>query len=87
MHKLLRWIGIGLFLGWTMAILVNYSIYQHSTSQLTLIHPIVDGILFMAVLLVVYLFMIRSFKRNPPSASIQLGVLGVFSISVAILFI
>lgn len=86
MERLIKWIGIGVFLGWTIAILVNYSIYQHATKQLTFIHPIVDGILFMAMMLVVYLFVWRTFKRNPSTASIQLIVLGVLSLSAAVMF-
>jgi mannose/fructose/N-acetylgalactosamine-specific phosphotransferase system component IID len=86
MKQLLKWIGISIFLGWTIAILVNYSIYQHATTQLTLIDPIVDGILFMLVMFAVYLFIWRTYKSNPSTASIQIAVLGVLSMSLAFMF-
>ncbi|WP_280769359.1 hypothetical protein [Salipaludibacillus daqingensis] len=87
MERLLKWIGIAIFLGWTIALLVNYSIYQHVTLQLTLIHPVIDGILFMVLMFATYLFVWRTFRRNNSTASIQLAVLGVLSISLAIVFL
>lgn len=87
MDRLIKWIGIGIFLGWSIAILVNYSIYQHATKQLTLIHPIIDGILFMALMFVIYLFVWRTYRRSPSTGNIQLAVLGVLSLSMAIIFL
>ncbi|WP_416151331.1 hypothetical protein ACM26V_10295 [Salipaludibacillus sp. HK11] len=87
MQRLLLWIGIGIFFGWSIAILVNFSIYQHSTEQWTFIHPIVDGIMFMALMLVFYLFIWRTYKRNTSTASKQIAVLGGLSFVLAIVFI
>ncbi|PYZ93599.1 hypothetical protein CR194_10580 [Salipaludibacillus keqinensis] len=86
MERLLKWIGIGIFLGWSVAILVNYSIYQHATTQLTFIHPIVDGILFMGLMFGLYLMIWKSHKKKTSTATMQLGVLGVLSMVLAVIF-
>nr|WP_090889190.1 hypothetical protein [Evansella caseinilytica] len=86
MKKFLRYIGIGVFLGWSVALLVNFSIYQHTTYQETWVHPVVDGILFMAVMLALYFGMLTLYEKKQAGASVALAVLGVFSILLAVFY-
>jgi hypothetical protein len=87
MERLLKWIGLSIFIGWTAAILVNYSIYQHATTQLTFVHPIVDGIIFMLIMLGVYIYIWKSYKKKRTTATVQLGIFGALSIVLAIVFL
>ncbi|UTR15434.1 hypothetical protein MM221_02230 [Salipaludibacillus sp. LMS25] len=84
MEKLLKWIGLAIFLGWTVAILANFSVYQHSTKDTAGLNPVVEGILFMGVMLAVYVLIWKTFKKNRNTASIQLIVLGLVSLACAI---
>ncbi|MGJ9382577.1 hypothetical protein CR203_10600 [Salipaludibacillus neizhouensis] len=86
MEKLIKWIGLGIFIGWSLAILVNYSIYMHATSQLTLVHPMVDGILFMALMFGIYVFIWRSVRKKVSIASFQLGAFGAVALVLAVIF-
>lgn len=63
MEKLLKWIGLAIFLGWTVAILANFSVYQHSTKDTAGLNPVVEGILFMGVMLAVYVLIWKTFKK------------------------
>lgn len=86
MEKLIKWIGLGIFIGWSIAILVNYSIYQHATSQLTFVHPMVDGILFMAIIFGVYVVVWKSFRKKQSTATLQLGTIGAVALVLAVIF-
>ncbi|ADU31245.1 hypothetical protein [Evansella cellulosilytica] len=86
MNKLLKYIGVGIFVGWSIAMLVNYSIYEYTTMQTTLFHPIIDGILFMALMVGIYFLSIFLYKNKEANASILLGILGVIAISIAFYF-
>ncbi|UCZ52059.1 hypothetical protein LGQ02_14545 [Bacillus shivajii] len=83
MKKLIQFIGIGIFVGWAIALIVNFSIYQHTASMATLFHPIVDGILFMGIMLLLYFVIFVLYNRNSVTASIGLFVLGSVSIGIA----
>ncbi|MFA9555903.1 hypothetical protein ACERII_01150 [Evansella sp. AB-rgal1] len=83
MDRVLRYTGIFVFIGWTIAILVNFPIYQYTTKQATLFHPIVDGVLFMAIMLVIYFVIIKLYKNKQSFASIGLAFLGVISLAMA----
>ncbi|MCR6095701.1 hypothetical protein HXA31_10160 [Salipaludibacillus agaradhaerens] len=87
MEKLLKWIGLAIFLGWTVAILANFSVYQHSTRDTAGLNPMVEGILFMAMMLGVYIIIWKSFEKNRQVASIQLVVLGCISLGIAVLLL
>lgn len=83
MQKLLMWIGIGVLGGWIVALLVNFSVYQEVSTYYMVIHPLVDGILFMAVMFGAYLLIWRSYKKNLKTATIQAGSLGIFFMVLA----
>ncbi|MCR6111461.1 hypothetical protein HXA35_14015 [Bacillus sp. A301a_S52] len=87
MEKLLKWIGLAIFLGWTVAILANFSVYQHSTRDTAGLNPMLEGILFMAMMLGVYVVIWKSFEKNRNVASIQLVMLGFISLGIAIFLI
>ncbi|MBU9721871.1 MULTISPECIES: hypothetical protein [Bacillaceae] len=85
MKKLLNYIGIGLFVGWSIAILVNFSIYQHTTTQATLLHPIFDAILFMGIMVGIYFLSMRMYQKKEAAVSILLTVLGAASLVFALI--
>ncbi|MDQ0256550.1 riboflavin transporter FmnP [Evansella vedderi] len=86
MNKLIKYIGIGLLVGWVVALIANFTIYQETTMQLTFIHPIVDGILFMAVMIAIYFAVVSLYRKNESQASIVLGTVGTISMVLAIAF-
>ncbi|MDG5786812.1 hypothetical protein QA612_04855 [Evansella sp. AB-P1] len=86
MKHVLKYSGLIIFIGWTIAILVNFSIYQHTTTQLTLFHPIIDGILFMLVMLLMYYGIIKLYHHKPQFASVGLTVFGALAIVLAVYY-
>ncbi|QKS71818.1 hypothetical protein FLK61_34685 [Paenalkalicoccus suaedae] len=86
MKRLIFWIGLSIFIGWSISILVNYPVYVQQTNY-TLINSMVEGILFMAVMLGIYFFIIRTVEKKPNLASIQLLVGGVASLILAVVLL
>lgn len=76
MQKLLFWIGAAILGGWILALVVNFSVYQEVTTYYMVIHPLVDGILFMAIMFGIYMLVWRTFLKKPQTATIQLASLG-----------
>ncbi|MBU9711387.1 hypothetical protein [Evansella tamaricis] len=85
MNKLLNYIGIGIFIGWCIAIFANFSIYQHTTLQITLFHPIFDAILFMGIMTAIFFGAKGLYLKKEISASVFLALLGTISITFAVL--
>ncbi|WP_096189485.1 hypothetical protein [Evansella halocellulosilytica] len=83
MKKLIQCIGIGIFVGWAIALIVNFPIYQHTASLATLFHPIVDGILFMGFMLLLYFVVFGLYNKKEKAASVGLFVLGSISLGIA----
>src|SRR5690554_2921120 len=81
------YMGIGIFIGWVIAILVNYNIYEHTTSQATFFHPILDAILFMAMMLLLFFIITQLYNNKESFASIVLTVLGIISIALAFIYV
>ncbi|PTL37892.1 hypothetical protein [Alkalicoccus saliphilus] len=86
MQKLLLWIGLSIFIGWIIAMSVNYGIYNEATDP-ALISPFVDGILFMALMLGIYFIVWWTFTKKPAAATIQLAAGAVLSLTAAFLLI
>ncbi|WP_078595225.1 hypothetical protein [Evansella clarkii] len=84
MKKLLLYIGIGLFTGWIIAMVSNFQIYRETTQQPILFSPLIDGIVFMAIMLILYLGIIGLYNRRPANASYALAILGAVSLGFAI---
>ncbi|WP_096435814.1 hypothetical protein [Alteribacter populi] len=74
-----------LVLFWSVALLVNFPIYQETTIQGTLIHPIVDGILFFAIIVVLIAFVAYVLK-TPKLKNFSMAVLGAISIIFIFVF-
>lgn len=87
MDKFLKYIGIGLFVGWIIALIANYSIYQYTTIQITFIHPIVDATIFMGILIAIYFLAMALYKKSKNSASLLLAGCGIVSVVLAVVFI
>lgn len=83
MQKLLMWIGLGVLGGWILALLVNFTVYQEVSTYYMVIHPLLDGIIFMTVMFGAYLLVWRSYKKSVKTATIQLSSLGIFFMVLA----
>ena len=84
MKRLLLFLGIGIFIGWTIAMISNYNIYRETTAQPLLFSPLVDGIVFMAIMLGLYFVIISLYNKKPANASYVLVILGALSLAFAI---
>ncbi|NJP36796.1 hypothetical protein [Alkalicoccus luteus] len=86
MKRLAMMIGITIFVGWTIAMLVNYSIYAASDDP-SFFSPLVDGILFMAVMFGLYLLLYNVYQSNRKMATIQLVAGGSLALIGAVVLL
>ncbi|TMW71547.1 hypothetical protein [Alteribacter natronophilus] len=75
----------GLVVLWAAALLVNFPIYQETTVQGTVIHPIVDGIVFFA-LIFAFIWFLGSVIRDRKKINVFLGGAGVITIALIFVF-
>ncbi|WP_444683938.1 hypothetical protein [Alkalicoccus luteus] len=86
MKRLAMMIGIIIFAGWTVAMLVNYGIYAASDDP-AFFSPLVDGILFMAVMFGLYLLLFNVYQSNRKAATIQLVAGGSLALIGAVVLL
>lgn len=83
MQRLILWIGLGILLGWTAALIINFETYQNVSTNLTVISPFVDGIIFMIVMFSLYVVVWKTAVKNKKTASWQLGIAGALAMAFA----
>ncbi|GEL09241.1 hypothetical protein [Salisediminibacterium halotolerans] len=83
MQRLIFWIGLSLLLGWTAALLINFETYQNVTTNLTVISPLIDGLIFMLVMFALYVAVWQTAVKNKKTASWQLGIAGALAMALA----
>ncbi|WP_156906563.1 hypothetical protein [Alteribacter aurantiacus] len=76
----------GIVLLWAVALLLNFQIYQQTTIQFTVIHPIVDGILFFVILLGIVALLAFKVKSQAVKNSITASVGALFMVVAVVLF-
>lgn len=86
MSRLVRWIGLTIFIGWTVALLVNYSIYSEDPGP-ALTTPFFDGILFMALMLAMYFIIWRVYQAKQQTATMVLSIGGAVALAGAVLLL
>ena len=80
------YIGMWLFIGWVLAILANFSIYEYTAELGRWIHPVIDAILFMAGMLVICFMTIFLYKKREKYVFVVLSLLGILSLMFIILY-
>ena len=85
MERFMRWIGLGILIGWTTALLVNFETYQNVSTNLTVISPLVDGLLFMVIMFGLYVAVWKTAVKNHKAASWQLGLAGAIAMIFALI--
>ncbi|PRO64873.1 hypothetical protein [Alkalicoccus urumqiensis] len=83
MKRLTFWIGMVIFLGWTLAMTLNYSIYAGS-SEGALVSDFIDGILFMLLMLGLYFLLLAVYRAKQQTAVILLTAGGTAAIIAAV---
>ncbi|PYZ97375.1 hypothetical protein CR205_01870 [Alteribacter lacisalsi] len=79
-------IGTGsLVVLWAAALLVNFPIYQETTVQGTIIHPIVDGILFFG-LIFGFIWLLASVIKDRKRINLILSGTGVVTLVLIFVF-
>ncbi|SDN60476.1 hypothetical protein [Alkalicoccus daliensis] len=84
MNRLVMWIGITIFLGWTAAMIVNYGIYSQDPGP-AVITPFFDGILFMALMLGMYFLIYYIYQTRRRLATMILSITGAVVLVFAVL--
>lgn len=85
MYRAVYYMGMIIFVGWVIGILVNFQIYVHTTSLTSFLHPVVDAILFMAVLLLLFFAIVFINRKKADFATIILLTIGILSVVFAML--
>lgn len=86
MNRLVTIIGLTIFIGWTAALIVNYSIYSEDPGP-ALTTPFFDGILFMALMLGMYFFLWKMYQAKQQTATIMLSAGGVLALIGAVILL
>ncbi|MBM7097632.1 MULTISPECIES: hypothetical protein [Alteribacter] len=76
----------GIVLLWAIALIVNFQIYQETTVQGTVIHPIADGIIFFLILLGVVALFTFVVKKNAVRNGAVAALGAAFIILAVVLF-
>lgn len=86
MKRIILLIGIIMFVGWTIALVANYKIYEYTTEQVTLFHPVIDGIILMLAMLFLFFVVYHLYEKRKGIASFVLFLIGISTVVFALMY-